>query len=58
MPLPSNIDSEKINIWDEPSTPDQIQYAKDTGNIASATLNKLVEKLTDEKSGGNIDCKF
>jgi len=51
---PTNTDSANINIWDEPSTPDQIQYTKDTSNIASATLNKLVEKLTDEKSG-NID---
>lgn len=53
-PSPTNTDSANINIWDEPCTPDQIQYTKDTSNIASATLNKLVEKLTDEKSG-NID---
>jgi hypothetical protein len=43
-----------INIWDELSTPEQIQYTKDNLNIASATLNKLVEKLTEEKNG-NID---
>jgi len=43
-----------VNIWEEPSTPEQIQYTKDNLNIASATLNKLVEKLTEEKNG-NID---
>jgi len=54
LPIQSSDNNANINIWDEPSTPEQIQYTKDNLNIASATLNKLVEKLTEEKNG-NID---
>jgi hypothetical protein len=54
LPQTNNSNNLNVNIWDEPSTPEQIQYTKDNLNIASATLNKLVEKLTEEKSG-NID---
>lgn len=55
--LPNSGLSSGVNIWDETET-NNIQYTTDAVPVVhSATLNKLVEKLTDENGSGTNGCK-
>ncbi|KAJ3017392.1 hypothetical protein HKX48_003567 [Thoreauomyces humboldtii] len=49
---PSSAQTIDVNIWSEPED-DNLQYTRTTPpTVASGTLNKLIERLTDERGEG------
>ncbi|KAI9011465.1 ras guanine nucleotide exchange factor domain-containing protein [Gaertneriomyces semiglobifer] len=52
---PTDATDDSVPIWEESDSPDNLQLTKDNQGVlvvASGTLNKLVERLTDEMGEG------
>ena len=51
-------DGGNINIWDEPTNSDTLHEEPNSHHIVSGTLNKLIEKLTEEHGEGTTACIY